>query len=158
MFEIRGIEKKDEEWITSLLIDQWGSTKIVSRGIIHDASALPGFTAIVDNKPIGLITYNIEGIECEIVTLNSLLEGKGIGFKLIEAVKNVAKDHKCERIWLIETNDNTKALRFYQKRGFHLVAVYPNALDRSRKLKPEIPLTGIDSIPLRDEIELEIFL
>lgn len=158
MVEIRRIEKNDEEWITTLLIDHWGSANIVSRGKIHDASVLPGFIATVDNKTIGLITYKIEGNECEIVTLNSLFEGKGISSKLIEAVKNVAKSHKCKRIWLIETNDNTKALRFYQKRGFHLVAVYPNALEQSRKLKPEIPLIGIDNIPLRDEIELEILL
>jgi len=156
MIEIHGIEEKDKEWITNLLINQWGSTNIVSRGKIHDASVLHGFIAMVDDKPVGLITYNIEGGECEIVTLNSLLDGKGIGTQLIEAVKNVAKDHNCKRIWIIETNDNTKALRFYQKRGFHLIAVYPNALEQSRKLKPEIPLVGTDNIPLRDEIELEI--
>ena len=49
-------------------------------------------------------------------------------------------------------------LHFYQKRGFHLVAVHQNALDYSRTLKPEIPLIGMDGIPLRDEIELEIVL
>jgi hypothetical protein len=38
------------------------------------------------------------------------------------------------------------------------VALYPNALDDSRLLKPEIPLIGLDEIPLRDEIELEITL
>ena len=40
------------------------------------------------------------------------------------------------------------ALRFYQKRGFMLVAVHRNALELSRKLKPEIPLIGNDGIPL----------
>jgi hypothetical protein len=50
------------------------------------------------------------------------------------------------------------ALRFYQKRGFVLVAVHRNALEQSRKLKPEIPLIGDDEIPLRDEIELEMML
>lgn len=158
MIEIRGIKEKDKEWIINLLIDQWGSTKIVSRDKMRDASTLPGFIVTVDNKPVGLIIYNIEGNECEIVTLNSLLEERGIGSRLIEAVKYVAINHKCKRVWLIETNDNIKALHFYQKRGFHLVAIYPNALEQSRKLKPEIPLVGTDDIPLRDEIELEIVL
>ena len=49
-------------------------------------------------------------------------------------------------------------MRFYQKRGFVLVAVHRNALAESRRLKPEIPLIGIDDIPLRDEIELEMEL
>jgi hypothetical protein len=50
------------------------------------------------------------------------------------------------------------ALRFYQKRGFVLVALHRNALELSRKLKPEISLIGNAGIPLRDEIELEIML
>jgi hypothetical protein len=39
-----------------------------------------------------------------------------------------------------------------------LVAVHRNALDISRELKPEIPQLGIDGVPLRDEIELEMML
>jgi hypothetical protein len=62
----------------------------------------------------------------------------------------------CKR--LITTNDNLNALRFYQKRGLALVAVHRNALEESRRIKPEIPLIGSDGIPLRDEIELEIML
>jgi hypothetical protein len=51
-----------------------------------------------------------------------------------------------------------KALRFYHLRGFLLAAIYRNAIAASRKLKPEIPLQGIDGIPIRDEIELELLL
>ena len=76
----------------------------------------------------------------------------------IEAVKEVACKAGCRRLWLITTNDNLNALRFYQKRGFALVAVHRNALEISRKFKPEIPLIGADGIPLRDEIELEMIL
>jgi len=47
------------------------------------------------------------------------------------------------------------ALLLYQKRGFQIKAVVPNALELSRKLKPQISLVGRDGIPLRDEIELE---
>lgn len=61
-------------------------------------------------------------------------------------------------MWLITTNDNTVALRFYQKRGFVLAAIHRNALEESRRLKPSIPLVGIDGIPIRDETELEKFL
>ena len=49
-------------------------------------------------------------------------------------------------------------LPLYQKRGFDLVRVYHNALEQARKLKPEIPLTGLDGIPLKHEIELEMIL
>jgi len=90
--------------------------------------------------------------------MNSLVEGKGIGSALVDAVKSIAVASKCKRLWLITTNDNTKALRFWQKRGFRLAAIYPGAVEKSRKLKPEIPLIGDDGIPIRDEIELEMIL
>lgn len=105
-----------------------------------------------------MITYNIDGVQCEITILNSLVEGKGIGTSLVNEVVNVAGKAGCTRLWLITTNDNTAGLRFFQKRGFSLVAVYRNALEQSRKLKPEIPLTGNDGIPMRDEIKLEMVL
>jgi hypothetical protein len=53
------------------------------------------------------------------------------------------------------SSDNLHALRFYQKRGFTFSAFYPNALEQTRKMKPQIPLIGREGIPLRDEIELE---
>ena len=92
------------------------------------------------------------------VTFNSTVEGQGIGTALLEAVKLAAVEAGCNRLWVITTNDNWPALRYYQKRGFRLRAVYPDALDHSRKLKPEIPLFGLEGIPLRDEIELEMRL
>jgi hypothetical protein len=61
-------------------------------------------------------------------------------------------------LWLITTNDDLRALGFYQKRGMSLVMVYRNAMDLARKLKPQIPLVGLNCIPFRDEIELEMVL
>jgi N-acetylglutamate synthase-like GNAT family acetyltransferase len=104
------------------------------------------------------VTYRLEGDECEVITLNSLIGGMGVGSALIEAIREVAVSAGCKRLWLITTNDNLAALSFYQKRGFVLVAVYRNVLEQSRRLKPEIPLVGMDGIPLRDELELELLL
>ena len=156
-FQIRPLQTDDQGWITYLLTE-WFSTKIVTRGRIHYADQLPGFIAVHENNRVGLVTYQIEGDECEIITLNSLIEAMGIGSALIEAVKGVAISSGCKRLWLITTNDNLSALGFYQKKGFVLVAVYRNALETSRRLKPEIPLVGTDGIPLRDELELELLL
>ena len=141
-----------------MLTENWGSTVMVTRGRTHRADTLPGFIAVLDGKPAGLITYEVVGDEYEITSLNSLVEGKGIGSALVDAVKNAASDTGCRRLWLITTNDNTAALRFWQKRGFKLVAVYPDAIAQSRQIKPEIPLVGSDGIPIRDEIELDITL
>jgi N-acetylglutamate synthase-like GNAT family acetyltransferase len=157
-FRVRPINKDDKKWVGELLKEWWAGPLIVTRGKVHQADELPGFTAEHDGKPVGLITYEIAGDRCEIASMNSLMEGKGVGSALIDAVKKSATKAGCKSLWLIASNDNTKALRFYQKRGFRMVAVYPGAIEQTRKLKSEIPLTGNDGIPIKDEIEMELFL
>jgi N-acetylglutamate synthase-like GNAT family acetyltransferase len=156
--EIREINPQDREWITQLLTEHWGSKVVISREQMHDATKLPGFIVLHKKSPVGLVTYHLEGEACEVVTLDSWQENIGVGTILIEAVKKVARKAGCSRLWLITTNDNLHALGFYQKRGFHLVAVHANALAESRKIKPSIPEIGMQGIPLRDEIELEVQL
>lgn len=157
-FEIQALENSYRPWVRQLLKAEWGGHIVISRGRVHDASQLPGFIALEGNRPLGLVTYRIDGDACELVTLNSLTHGIGIGSALVSEIKDIATSAGCRRLWLITTNDNTRALRFYQKNGFRLVALHRDALEESRKLKPSIPLIGTDGIQLRDELELEIGL
>lgn len=131
---------------------------IVSRGQIHRLMELSGFVYIEENQIQGSIFYNVFGQECEIVSLESHLEGKGIGSKLIELVIERAGNLACKRVWLITSNDNIKAIRFYQKRGFDLVCIHQNAITEARKLKPSIPLYGHDEIPIKHEVEFEYII
>jgi RimJ/RimL family protein N-acetyltransferase len=132
--------------------------EIVTRGRIHLVDQLPGFIAFLNDQRSGLVTYHIEADACEIVSLNSMVEGAGIGTAMLKAVDQVARASGCRRIWLITTNDNLHALRFYQKRGFALAAIHRRAIEATRRIKPTIPLIGLDGIPIRDEIELEYLL
>ncbi len=155
-FLIRPATPVDMAWAKQMWTEHWASHFIVSRGVLHDATQLPAFVAIQADQYAGIATYNIVGSSCELVTLDSLIEGIGVGGGLIDAVRGAAREAGCTRVWLITSNDNTHALRFYQKRGFRLAALHVNAIAQSRKLKPEIPFIGDDGIPIRDEIELEI--
>ena len=56
---------------------------------------------------------------------------------------------------LVTTNDNPRALSFYLRRGYRLVRLYLDAMDRVRQAKPQVPLTGNHGIALRDMWELE---
>ena len=106
----------------------------------------------------GMLTYvpGQDWRQCEILTLHAGEQWHGAGTALIEAAGQLAGRQGCARLWVITTNDNVDALRFYQRRGFCLVGVRSGAVDRSRaSLKPEIPAIGAYGIPLRDEIELE---
>jgi GNAT superfamily N-acetyltransferase len=119
----------------------------------------PAFVAeTADGRLAGMLTYvpGQDWQQCGILTLHAGEQWHGAGTALIEAVGQLARRHGCARMWVITTNDNVDALRFYQRRGFCLVRVHRGAVDRSRAiLKPEIPLMGAYEIPLRDEIELE---
>jgi ribosomal protein S18 acetylase RimI-like enzyme len=157
-FEIRPFATDHHDWATAFMSRNWGSTRIVSRGRIHNALKLAGFVALVEGDPVGLANYRLADGDCELVTLFSDRPGIGIGSALVEVVQETAQRAACGRLWLITTNDNMAALRFYQRRGFCLVALHRDALVASRQLKPEIPLIGAGGIPLRDELELEMLL
>lgn len=157
-YRIRPLTEDDRDWVARFLNERWGASTVVTRGRLHQADRLPGFAAVQADKLVGLITHRIDGDECEIVTLDSLAQGIGIGSALIATVKDAALGAGCRRLWLITSNDNLNALGFYQKRGFALAALHRNAIEESRRLKPEIPVIGMDGIPLRDELELEMIL
>ncbi|HLW47169.1 MAG TPA: GNAT family N-acetyltransferase [bacterium] len=138
--------------------DRWGGTIVVSRGRLHDTDRLEGLVAEDAGRPAGLLTYRIDAGECEIVTLDALVRGAGAGTALLQAAADLARRAGCRRLWLITTNDNLDALRFYQRRGLTLAAVHARAVEASRRLKPGIPQVGEHGILIRDEIELERWL
>jgi GNAT superfamily N-acetyltransferase len=157
-FLVRPIQASDSSWIASFVESHWGSEIVVAKGRVIRPAQLDGFAAFKEKEPVGLLTYRIEGLDCEIVTIDSTAKGAGIGTALIDAVKRKAKTIGCKRLWLITTNDNLNALQFYQKRGFQLIALYPDAVEASRRLKPQIPAKAANGIPIRDELELELEL
>ena len=125
-------------------------------GTLEDALAHPHLVAhYVDGTLAGVLTYVVRGDACEVLTLNAAHRHRGTGTALIAAVETLARDAGCTRLWLITTNDNVDALRFYQRRGFRLAKLHAGAVDDGRRLKPSIPRFGDHGIPLRDEIELE---
>ena len=159
IFNLRDIHDEDKPWITSWMIFQWGAEIVIAHDTVYHPADLPGVVAVdLEGENIGVITYHIEGDECELVTLDSLREGMWVGTALIEAVKQRAIADGCNRVWLVTTNDNLNAIRFYQKRGFKLVRIHRDSVTRARKQKPQIPETGEFGIPIRDEVELEFLL
>ena len=155
---IRSLCEDDINWLRQVIEKEWASNKVVSRGKVYLIDQLPGFIAIQKDKRVGLLTYKINNKECEVITLNSFIENQGIGSDLLDKIESFSSSIGCKRIWLITTNDNLNAIRFYQKNGYKLSAFYRNAVEKARQLKPEIPSIGLNGIPIRDEIELEKIL
>ncbi|MGI8551210.1 MAG: GNAT family N-acetyltransferase [Dehalococcoidia bacterium] len=146
----------DRDWVDQLMTEEFGAPSVVGHEVLYTPGDLPGFMAVRDGERVGLLTYQISGTDWEIVTFNSRPVGQGTGTLLLEAVVEAARQERCRRLWLMTANDNLRALRFYQRRGFMLRAVYPGAVAYARERKPEIPLLGDHGIPILDEIELEM--
>ncbi|GHT98931.1 N-acetyltransferase [Spirochaetia bacterium] len=157
--EVNYREKTEEDnEIINKIIRGWGSDIIVSRGQKYTAKNTNGILAFCNNNVVGICLYNIVNNNCEIVLLEVFEKNKGIGTELIKKTKDISINKNCKRIWVVTSNDNIDALRFYQKCGFIMANIYINSFDKLRKIKPEIPLIGNYNIPIRDEIELEIII
>ncbi|MBN1438138.1 MAG: GNAT family N-acetyltransferase [Anaerolineales bacterium] len=152
-YRIRPADPGDVAWIKNLICEHWGDETVIVHGDCYRPQELPGFLAESGGRNRGLITYRLDGEDCEIVSLDSLDRGKGIGRALVGAVVDAARRAGCRRLRVTTTNDNLRALRFYQRIGFTLAALRPNALAETRKRK-SVPAAGEDGIPIRDEIEL----
>ncbi len=130
--------------------------QVARRGELVDALRYPALLAARDDELAGVLTYILDGRACEVLTLHATISWHGIGTALLEAVEQIARAAGCNRLWLITTNDNVDAMRFYQRRGFRMAAVHIDAVTESRRrLKPRIPDIGEYRIPIRDEIEFD---
>ena len=153
--EITRLDNKLSAKVQYFFTEQWGSSEMVISSGVYDCSQLDGFAALdEEDNIVGLITFDRKGTELEIISLDSLLEGQGIGGMLLKQVERLARTEQRSVISLITTNDNLNALKFYQKRGYRLSKLLPNAVDEARKIKPSIPLIGEHGIPLQDELQL----
>ena len=151
---VRAATVADRRGIAGVLDAAWGGATVVAHGTQYDASALPALVAEKDGRLVGLLTYAITDQGLEIVSLDALVQRAGVGGALLAAAAELARRAGAVRVWLVTTNDNLDALRFYQRRGMRIVAVAPGAVDAARAVKPSIPLVGEYGIELHDELTL----
>lgn len=146
------ITEENKKTVMSFLKEQWYTLNMVVSGRIIDMTKVDGIVVFEEDEIIGLITYIWEGDICEIISLDSEIEGKGIGTILIDKVCEIARSNGCKEVKVITTNDNVRAMEFYQKKGFRLVEVKFNEVNQSRSIKPEIPLIADNGIEIMHEL------
>ncbi|NES12803.1 MULTISPECIES: GNAT family N-acetyltransferase [Micromonospora] len=153
---VRPAEPHDREDVTALHHREWGGPYVVVHDTRYDLRELPTLVAVDGaGRLAGALVHRLADDGLEVVSLAATSPGLGAGTALLVAAEAVAVAAGAARLWLVTTNDNLDALRFYQRRGLRIVAVDAGAVDRARELKPTIPWIGADDIPLRDELRLE---
>lgn len=158
MAHIHRLTANDLPQLKKFWAEHWGDDFIVAHGTVFHPENVSGFIALDGNEWVGLITHTFSDTECEIVSLDTLREGEGIGRALIQKVVEEARANQCTRVHVTTTNENLRALGFYQICGFRISALRVDAVKDARKLKPGIPEIGDHNIAIRDEIELEMIL
>jgi septum formation protein len=121
---VRDLAAQDAGWLFDLLEREWG-LPVVSISGIHDPSRLEGMIAEDEGERLGALTYRVDRRGMEVVTLNSVREGRGVASALLGEARGRARQAGL-RMWLITTNENIRAIDFYQRRGMELVALHRN--------------------------------
>jgi GNAT superfamily N-acetyltransferase len=111
-----------------------------------------------DGKTAALVTWAVEGGAAEIVTLDAFVEGRGLGSKALALAEGLLRPRGVRRVWLVTTNDNLRAATLYLRAGYRLVRVHLDGMEAVRRVKPGIPRTGMNGLPLSDIWEFEKFL
>lgn len=153
--EIYTLEEAPLDAIHSIWRDRWGSP-IVSLERSYTPQDVEGLALRGSGGAlVGLVTWAQQDDAAELVSLDALMSNLGFGSRLLREVERRLAARGVARLWLITTNDNLRSLSFFGKRGFRLVRLHLDAMERVRRLKPDIPEVSIDGLPIRDVWELE---
>lgn len=156
--KLRSSTPQDTKWLEELMDRDWGGLPLVIRGKKYYPASLNGIIAENENGIAGFLFYEVRDQDCEIIVFEIFNKFQGTGTQILNQLKEIATNKKCRRLYLMTTNDNLDALRFYQKRGFHICGIHLDSVKISRQIKPTIGITGDHGIPVRDEIDLEFLL
>jgi GNAT superfamily N-acetyltransferase len=149
------IEPVDQEYIRRYWAAHWG-LPVVSIDRVYQPEDVSGLVWRDEwGEAQGLITWAIDGDSAEIVSVDAFQQGRHIGGRLLDGAEAELRRRKVRRATIVTTNDNLRALAFYVRRGYRIVRVALDDMDRVRELKPGVPKLGNDNIPLRDMIQLE---
>jgi GNAT superfamily N-acetyltransferase len=158
MTQVRDIGTANDPAVEALYRNVLGSPIQVVHDRAYDLRMLPALVVDGPDGPAGALAYDIADGAMEVVAIVADPPGGGVGSALMRAAVEKAGGAGLHRIWLVTTNDNLGALRFYQRRGLRIVGIDRGAVDRARRLKPTIKTVGVYGIPLHDELILELNL
>jgi len=155
---VRQVAHRDRVWVAETLRKEWTSTVVARLGALVDAAGLSGYVATLDGRRVGLALVDVKDRECEVVTLSTTEPRRGVGRALMQRCFDEARAGRCQRVWLVTTNNNLAAIAFYQHMGMDLRTLHWQAVRASRELKPTISMRDAAGIPILHELEFELLV
>ncbi|HET9903962.1 MAG TPA: GNAT family N-acetyltransferase [Xanthobacteraceae bacterium] len=152
------IRPMPRERLVELLTLRWPDQNMFLCGRFVGPEDVEGIGAFAGERLHGVATWMIMGRVMHVIAVNAFTELRGVGARLVEAMIVEAREQGLALLRATVSNDNVVGLRFYQKRGFRVTGLNRGIFDVMRHVKPSIPRTGLDGIPMRDEFELELEL
>lgn len=153
--DVRELTYRERSWLREVHTERWGTTEVVGRGVVHDVVDLPALVCERDGERIGLCTFRpYPGGVTQVVSLDAFERGVGVGAALTAGLRELARRSAWSRLWLVTTNDNTPALRAFQRLGWEPVAPHRGSVDDVRRTEPSIPDVGEDGSQAELELEL----
>jgi ribosomal protein S18 acetylase RimI-like enzyme len=133
-----------------------GGTPVIGLLRNYEPSDVEGFIwEDRDSDRRAVVTWWVDHERAEIVSVHAEPTGSAAGTRVMDAAEDELRERGVKTIVLATTSDNVRALNFYQRRGYRLVRLHLDAMDKVRDMKPGVPELGRDGMPLRDMWEVE---
>jgi GNAT superfamily N-acetyltransferase len=146
--EHRHLQVADTETIRQAWL-RWGLPLVTPERIWHPDEVV-GLEGRDLGGPIGLVTLVVDGGLGEIISLEAYVPCRGHGSFLLAGAEAEMARRGARRARVRTTNDNLRAQAFYQRRGWRLVGIELDGMERVRALKPGLLAAGAHGLPLRD--------
>jgi GNAT superfamily N-acetyltransferase len=150
---IRAVNKHDQDWLNGIFANEELMEDQPVEVNMLNLSVLPGFVAQINDEKVGVISYQVQKKQYDIIMLHSIRPGLGIGRALVNSVIMEANDAKCQKVTAVTKNGNAKAVQFYQGIGFTIANVRPGSAARGTARHVSQRTPGAHR-PTHDEIEL----
>lgn len=149
---IREASDEDRGSALALFARDFGRRWIVAFGEEMKLDEAPAIVAVMQGELAGALLYRLMGDALHVVALatDPTWQRSGVGGHLVAEAELLARRLHLGRTVVTTTNDNLPSLYFYQRRGYRITEVVPDA----QHLRRDDPV-GFAGIPIRDEIRLE---
>jgi N-acetylglutamate synthase-like GNAT family acetyltransferase len=151
---VRQATDADRERIQELFLSDFGHLTIVAFGEVMHADHEAALVAEMKDDVAGALAHRTLGDAFQIVALatDPMWQRSGVGGYLLAEAELLARRDGFTRIVTSTSNDNLPSIYFFQRHGFRLTDVAPDAFAQHMEA-PNAP--GFAGIPVRDELRME---